>query len=210
MAKKYYYAVKEGRQVGVFYTWDDCKKQVIGYKGAKYKKFENILDANEFIERQDNKEELIDIKNVKDFTDIKKDTMIAYVDGSYNITTKEYGCGVVLFSDKGKESFFEKGNNKEYAKSRNVAGEILGSLLAMEKAIEEGKKNIHIYYDYKGIEEWAMGNWKTNNNLTKAYKKNYDEIKKKLNVIFNKVDAHTGDTYNEEADILAKKSVGIL
>ena len=37
MAKKKFYAVKQGRKTGMFLTWDDCKKQVMGYPGAIYK-----------------------------------------------------------------------------------------------------------------------------------------------------------------------------
>ena len=39
MAKKKFYAVKQGRKTGMFLTWDDCKKQVMGYPGAIYKSF---------------------------------------------------------------------------------------------------------------------------------------------------------------------------
>ena len=39
MAKKKFYAVKQGRKTGLFLTWDDCRKQVMGYPGAIYKSF---------------------------------------------------------------------------------------------------------------------------------------------------------------------------
>ena len=35
MAK--FYAVKNGRKVGIFSTWEECQKQVVGFKGAIYK-----------------------------------------------------------------------------------------------------------------------------------------------------------------------------
>ena len=35
------------------------------------------------------------------------------------------------------------------------------------------------------------------------------EYRKKLPIVFMKVEAHTGDFYNEQADQLAKKAVGI-
>lgn len=209
MAKKYYYAVKEGRNIGIFNNWDECKRQVIGFKGAKYKKFETVEEAEEFISGLENEEAFSKIEDLDNLEDIDKDLMISYVDGSYNIKTKEYGCGVVIFTNEGKKTIYKKGDNIEYGKSRNVAGEILGALESMDMAINMGKKRLDLYYDYKGIEEWALGNWKTNNTLTKSYKLKYDDIKKVLDVRFNKVDAHTGDKYNEEADILAKKSVGV-
>ncbi|RIB26388.1 hypothetical protein C2G38_2064978 [Gigaspora rosea] len=34
-----YYAVKIGRQPGIYLTWDECLAQVKGFSGSKYKKF---------------------------------------------------------------------------------------------------------------------------------------------------------------------------
>ena len=48
MAKKYYYAVQNGRSEGVYSSWDDCKQQVSGYGGAVYKKFDSYEAANSF------------------------------------------------------------------------------------------------------------------------------------------------------------------
>ena len=45
MAKWSYYAVAKGRKVGLFTTWDDCKKQVNGFKGARFKGFHSKDDA---------------------------------------------------------------------------------------------------------------------------------------------------------------------
>ena len=38
-----FYSVFHGRKKGIFYTWEECQKQVNGFKGAKFKKF-NVLD----------------------------------------------------------------------------------------------------------------------------------------------------------------------
>lgn len=47
--KKYYYAVARGRRVGIYKSWNQCKRQVKGYKNARYKKFANKQGAKEFI-----------------------------------------------------------------------------------------------------------------------------------------------------------------
>ena len=39
MKKKSWYAVRKGRREGLYRTWDECRKQVIGYPGASYKGF---------------------------------------------------------------------------------------------------------------------------------------------------------------------------
>ena len=49
MAKKQYYVVIKGRTPGIYQTWEDCKAQVNGFKGAKYKGFKNIEDAQQYI-----------------------------------------------------------------------------------------------------------------------------------------------------------------
>lgn len=51
IGKVNYYAVAVGRKVGIFHTWDECNKQVLKYKGAKFKKFDNLKDAENFIKR---------------------------------------------------------------------------------------------------------------------------------------------------------------
>ena len=48
MAKKKFYAVRQGRKIGMFLTWDECKKQVMGYPGAIYKSFGTEEEAKEY------------------------------------------------------------------------------------------------------------------------------------------------------------------
>lgn len=45
----FFYAVAKGHQVGVFNTWDECREQVLNFKGARYKKFKTEPEALEFI-----------------------------------------------------------------------------------------------------------------------------------------------------------------
>lgn len=39
MAKKKYYAVRQGRKTGIYQTWGECKEQVQGYKNSIFKSF---------------------------------------------------------------------------------------------------------------------------------------------------------------------------
>lgn len=102
------------------------------------------------------------------------------------------------------------GNDKEMASMRNVAGEIMGAIASIEKALELGIDNIVIYYDYEGIKSWADSIWKTNKNYTKEYAKFIESIRDKIDIKFIHVKAHTGIEGNEEADSLAKQSVGLV
>ena len=91
----------------------------------------------------------------------------------------------------------------------NVAGEILGSIHAIQWAITHQAKKIHIYHDYEGIARWANGDWKAKKEKTKEYQKFIQESRKKIIITFTKVAAHTGVELNERADKLAKAALGI-
>lgn len=189
-----YYAVRVGKNPGIYNTWDDCKAQVHGYKGASYKKFSNLEDAKNFISQEEKQQ----VKAALD------DELIVYVDGSYRNSDKSHSYGVYMY-DKGAEYSFSKRFFKN-SEMRNVSGEIKGAMRAMEEAIKLDIRKIYLHYDYEGIRSWALGYWKTNKDDTKAYKKFYDNVKDKLEVEFIKVAAHSGVRYNELVDKLAKEA----
>ena len=45
MGKWSHYAVANGRKKGIFTNWGDCKKQIDGFKGARFKGFNSREDA---------------------------------------------------------------------------------------------------------------------------------------------------------------------
>jgi ribonuclease HI len=136
-------------------------------------------------------------------------TAIAYVDGSYLHERLEFSYGVVLLYNNEVLEFCEKLNDPELALMRNVAGEIKGAEKAMRYCAEHNIHNLLIYYDYAGIAAWCTGEWKATKSGTKAYKAYFNSIKDKLSISFRKVKAHSGNKYNEIADKLAKKALGI-
>lgn len=194
MASKYY-AVKKGKKPGVYRTWDECKAQTDGFSGAIFKSFKTKEEAEAFI--ADRKED-------------KMPQVYAFVDGSFNVKTGVYGYGGFLFDGRDKYILSGSGDDAEMATMRNVAGEILGSMAAVEKAIELGIKELSIYYDYMGIEMWATGAWKRNKEGTIAYHEYMNSVRDKIQINFIKVKGHSGVEGNEEADILAKKAVGVI
>jgi ribonuclease HI len=47
--RKQYYAVRVGREPGIYRTWDECKAQVDGYAKAQYKGFGSLEEAEEYM-----------------------------------------------------------------------------------------------------------------------------------------------------------------
>lgn len=197
-----FYSVKNGRNIGIYTSWDECRKQIEGFKGAIYKSFSSYEEAKRFIEGADNKK-LYD-EPAKELLRSDNEIVRAYVDGSYSDLYNMYSYGVVILYKDTIVKFSGKDNKKDNLSMRNVAGELLGATEAIKWAISNKIKNIQIYYDYEGIEKWATGIWKTNKEGTKKYKEFIDSNKNIINVNFIKVKAHSGVTYNEQADILAK------
>lgn len=199
-----FYAVRIGRTPGIYLSWEDCKRQVDNFKGAKYKSFLSATEAADFINEIPAGAAKFD-DNGRPITD--SEHAVAYVDGSYNAETKKFSYGIVLFFNGSEVHLSEKIEDQELSEMRNVAGEIKGAEAAIQYAIDHQIKNIVIYHDYEGIASWPLGHWKANKMGTIAYKEFYEAAKKKVNIKFVKVKGHSGDTFNELADQLAKKAI---
>lgn len=220
MAKKFY-AVKKGYIPGVYQTWDDAKKQVNGFSGAVYKSFSTLEEAEEFV--SDNlgqinhtEKDIVDSTKMNEDIDEKiqsltEDEVIAFVDGSYNNDARRAGFGAIIISKGGNKSTSYKsfGENlgEDFISLRNVAAELEGVKEAVEIAVSSHKKKIILYYDYIGIEKWAIGEWAAKKPLTRKYVEYMKEKMSLIEIEFIKVPAHSDIKYNEEADKLAKESL---
>ena len=214
-----YYAVKHGRKIGIFETWNECNEQVYGFKGAMYKKFDTKKGAEDYLNTQ---EAILSERHESEedvFNSLCDNEMIAYVDGSNLSDGSKYSWGVVLFHKVMKEKpnynvrstskveLYRASTDKRFIKYRNVAGELFAAMSAIDYAIENKAEKITIYHDYSGIRHWALKEWKSKNELSNAYVKFVSERQDKLKIEFVKVDGHTGDVFNERADELAKFAI---
>ena len=202
MANKFY-AVKNGRKIGVYETWNECKEQVNGYKGAEFKSFNTREEALSYITGE----------NIKFSQRTPEENEIfAYVDGSFNVKTFEYAYGIVLINKNGIVTTLSgKDNKEEVVNMRNVAGELKGTMVAIQY-ISKNIPNINkvtLFHDYEGIAKWVTEEWKTNLEYTQKYKEYMQKMKQNLQISFQKVVAHTGDEFNEMADKLAKEQLGL-
>lgn len=126
------------------------------------------------------------------------------VDGSYRNWITSYGIVIRKEGNVIKEI-------SGIVDSAQVKGshQIAGEIKAVTEAIKWCRKNkIHevtIYYDYKGLEKWAKGLWKTK----KVISKEYADFMKVDNVEIKwvKIKSHSGKKWNEYADRLAIKAI---
>lgn len=203
MAKKVY-AVRKGHKTGMFESWEECKAAIDGFSGSEYKSFSNVDQANDFLSG-----ECSGGKNVVNIiNEIPTDTVVAYIDGSFSESVNRYSFGCVLITPN-KEIIKESGygDDQNAITIRNVAGELQGALYATKWAFKNGYRNIEIYYDYEGIAKWITGEWKAKNSIVKLYVEEMRKLNSHISVNFIKVDAHTNDYFNDEADKLAKSAL---
>ena len=190
-----YYAIKDDVNHEIVDSWDLCKEHLKNYTKPQYKSFKTKEEAEAFIN-----DEILD----DNITAPK-----AYIDGSFDSKTNAYSFGGVLIIDGKEYPYKKKFEPDEYSSLRNVAGEIQGAGFIIAYAVKKGIKELHIFYDYLGIEKWFTHEWKANSKIAIDYQLLAERVKDRIKVYFHKVKSHTNNNYNDYADKLAKEALGL-
>jgi ribonuclease HI len=125
---------------------------------------------------------------------------VAYVDGSYDNGRVGYGALILRDGVVAAELF---GRVSDADESRQVAGELAAVQAVIRWCAANGVERISIYYDYTGIEHWALGRWQANTPLTQRYRQFMQSAP--VAVVFHKVQSHSGNRWNDRADALARR-----
>lgn len=141
-----------------------------------------------------------------------KVTYTVYTDGSYNEGI--WGAGAVVLAEGQVIKEISTGGVDEFG-SRNIAGEIQAVVIALRYIYKQCIANntdapevtVNIYHDYVGLSAWAKGEWKAKKQDSIFYQRTVGAAMKYMNIVFHKVEAHSGVTFNERADELAKAGV---
>ncbi|MDD3225287.1 MAG: ribonuclease H family protein [Clostridium sp.] len=186
-------------------TWPQCETLVKGVKGAKYKSFTSLSGAEEYLKD--------DGRILKPSSyEFEKDLHYAYVDGSFNSSSYEYGYAFVVVYNSVVE-YIENGSGKYDSKNsiRQIAGELKAAVKAAEYAKEQRLDELIIVHDYVGVCYHATGQWERKDESSKKYYKHINEIinSTKLKLKFLKVNSHTGDLFNEVVDEFAKSAAHV-
>ncbi len=192
MALKYYAVVDETNKL-IYTSWEEVLKILPKLVKPKYKSFSTREEAEAYLTGKVFQEEI--------------DAPCAYIDGSYDKDTEEYSFGGVLLYQQSIYQFKKKYPKDEFSAMRNVAGEIKGAGFIIQYAIRHHISELHIFYDYMGIEKWFTKEWQAKSPIGIEYVKFCDTIRDKIKITFHKVKSHTNNYYNELADRLAKEAL---
>lgn len=189
-----YYAIRNGRRVGVFTSWDNVKALVDGYQGAEYKSFTKKSDAEKWL----NPSKDSDSDDVKEATVTVKEVKV-YIDGSTfnNGKSNRRGGFGVFYSD----------NNPKNV-SRGLPAETVtnnrAELSAFIYVLKHNKKkkllvitdSIYNFNCFNGVKQWKNNGWKLSSGKPATnvdlLKKLYKRLKERnwSGVTLKKVDAH--------------------
>ena len=105
-------------------------------------------------------------------------------------------------------TFSKKFSDPVLSPMRNVAGEIKASEAVMRWCLEHQVPSLEIHHDYEGIARWCTGSGKPIKRGP-GVSGFYQQAARRMEIRFVKVKGHSGDRYNDMADSLAKKALGI-
>lgn len=232
MAKKKFYAVRAGITPGIYDTWAEAEVQVKGFQGAEFKSFPAKVDAEAFMtapkgeklppdEAKAAKKEAY--KKASDEAEVEAvrlsheaGTIVLYTDGSRKKVpvTEEmvFGYSVIpIENGKVVHPFGGANNHKAFAVYENVAGETMAVVEGLKwvQANRPNSNKIVVFYDYTGIEEWALGRWKAKNIMSQRYVAFVHAFRKEtgIELVFHHVKGHTQNQFNELADKFAGEAI---
>ena len=208
--KNKFYAVAVGRKPGIYTDWKACEKQVKGFSGAKYKSFDDVNYAIEWLDDfRIAQEASIRTRHI-DYT--------IYTDGSClgGYTGGPGGWAAVIINEGTRETIELSGGDPSTTNNRM-------ELMAAIKALKYTPENsfIVLYTDSqylkRGLKSW-ISRWKLNGwtkqdgkpVLNKDLWMELDSLTENREMIYRWVKGHNGDEFNERCDELAKEAAEAL
>ncbi|MBK9735184.1 MAG: ribonuclease H family protein [Saprospiraceae bacterium] len=152
MAKKQkYYVVWEGIKPGIYLSWEDCQKQIVGYQAAQYKSFDSMAEAEFAIKRKYHeftKKTISTTPKNESRQNIIQDSISTDAACSGNPGIMEYQ-GVETMS---KKHLFHQGPFKD---GTNNIGEFLALVHALAMLKKHNNDHTSIYTDSKTAISWV-------------------------------------------------------
>ncbi len=227
-----FYAVVNGRTIGVFLNWNDCNNSVKGYKNAVYKKFDTRSEADNFIQINntniDDIQKQIPIKSsfdtihsiqTEDVVKFNPDYYV-YTDGACSNNGKDNalsGIGIFFGIDDNR-NISKKIEGKQTNNTAELSA-IIETYYIIENDIVNGKKIAIVSdseYAIKCVSSYgdkcSKNGWNVDIPNKELVKTAHAMYKDKQNIKFIHIKAHTNNTDihsfgNDNADKLANIAI---
>ncbi|WP_164985044.1 ribonuclease H family protein [Ammoniphilus sp. CFH 90114] len=222
---KLFYAVKVGREPGIFRKQKQALNQVRDFSRGEWCRFPTFEQAEQYLResvcnidydwliRERNKKwyrKKVSFEELSFFDELaltqeysnEEETIIAYTDGS---AYKDYAAyGVVIVKDQQVIHQISGIKRIHNQKSMSLIAEILAVEASVQYAIEQQKKKIAIFHDLSTLGLAAYGQVHINTILYRDYQQFITEALQHIDIHFVKVKGHSENPYNNLADQLAK------
>lgn len=221
-----FYAVANGRSIGIFFNWNDCNNSVKGYKNALYKKFDKKEEADNFIKLNEKKYDTnnTSIHNlmVSDDDVVLNPEYYVYTDGACSNNGKENalaGIGI-FFGINDNRNISKKIEGKQTNNTAELTA-IIETYYIIENDILIGKKIAIVSdseYAIKCVtsygEKCHNKGWNVDIPNKDLVKTAYELYKDRPNIKFIHIKSHTYNTDshsigNDNADKLANIAIGL-
>lgn len=168
----------EGKEPGIFTSWEECQQQIEGFPSAKYKSFNSLAEAQyafkrnymDFVKINTAQKSINNTTNDRNEEVIIADSISVDAACSGNPGLMEYRC----VETKSKKHIFHQGPFKD---GTNNIGEFLGLVHALALLKKHGNDHTAIYSDSKTAISWVKNKKaKTTLALTKYNKEIFDLI----------------------------------
>ena len=214
-----FYAVRKGKQTGIFGTWDECKQAISGFTGAQFKKFTTKEEAEAFMNGQES------FKQAKDL-DYSQFDIVIHTDGGcrnlgnnkgeHVLTTDPAAWAMTIDDHKNHKHY--RATNGRFGKTNNYM-EIAAVANALYSVTKLGisREKILVVCDSKYalkasdntfMAKHAQTNFKMTNG--EVWQK-INELKPEFtNLTWAWIHGHTGETGNDEVDSLLNETMDRL
>lgn len=148
------YAVRSGKQTGIFNTWEECQSATKGYSGAEYKSFKSMADAEQYMRG-----------------DAPLSVSLPSVGALLTFTSKLKG-NVLKFTVTLQSKLMTDVVSVETDVSGyplSLVSDILPVVTGLYRAKSLGISEVTVVHRNEGVEAWYTGAWSANTDFTRQY-----------------------------------------